>query len=226
MTNTTFSVILPLYKQLNHAEHLYKTYTEALDTLGESWELLFIVNGFDDGAADKLKSINNRPNVKVHYLANGGWGRAVKYGLAQGTGKYLCYTNSARTEIPDLLMILNYAKVNNDNVVKATRIIREKMTRKIGSPSYNLECRILYKVPIWDVNGTPKVLPRKVYDQINITSDDDLIDAEIMIKCVRHKVKIIEIPVISTTRLAGKSTTNYSSAFKMYKGLFRFRNHD
>jgi glycosyltransferase involved in cell wall biosynthesis len=226
MTNTTFSVILPLYKQVNHAEHLYNTYTSALDTLGESWELLFIVNGFDDGAADKLRSINTRPNVKVLYLEVGGWGRAVKYGLAQGTGKYLCYTNSARTEIDDLLMILNYAKVNNDNVVKATRIIREKMTRKIGSTLYNLECRILYKVPIWDVNGTPKVLPRKVYDQLNITSDDDLIDAEIMIKCVRNKVKIIEIPVISTTRLAGKSTTNYSSAFKMYKGLFRFKNHD
>jgi hypothetical protein len=125
-------------------------------------------------------------------------------------------------------MILNYAKVNNDNVVKATRIIREKMTRKIGSTLYNLECRILYQVPIWDVNGTPKVIPRKVYEQLDVRSDDDLIDAEIMIKCVRNKVRIIEIPVISTVALsAGSSTTNYASAYKMYKGLLRFRDkHD
>ncbi|MES2703044.1 MAG: glycosyltransferase [Bacteroidota bacterium] len=223
MIQPTFTVILPLYKQVGHAEHLYNTYTQHLSAMSDSWELLFIVNGANDGAVEKLNSINKFPNVKVLWLEKGGWGRAVKFGLAQGAGKYLCYTNSARTEIEDLIMILNYARVNNDNVVKATRIIREKMTRKIGSTLYNLECRILFQVPIWDVNGTPKVIPQKVYQQLDIESDDDLIDAEIVIKCVRKGVKIIEIPVISTTRISGSSTTNYASAYKMYKGLFRFR---
>ncbi len=224
MTAPTFSIILPLYKQLNHAEHLYNTYTNHLDSLGETWEILFIVNGVDDGAVARLNSLNNRPNVKVHWLEKGGWGRAVKYGLAQAQGKYLCYTNSARTEIADLLLILNYAKVNNDNVVKATRIIREKFTRKVGSTLYNLECRILYKVPIWDINGTPKVLPRKVYDKLNIVSDDDLIDAEIIVRCAKMGVLIIDIPVVSTTRISGSSTTNFKSAFKMYSGAFKLRN--
>lgn len=219
----TFSVILPMYKQLAHAEHLYHTYVTHLNQLNTGWELLFIVNGVDDGSIAKLNEINKLDNVKVLWLEKGGWGRAVKFGLAQASGKYLCYTNSARTEIEDLILILNYAAVNNDNVVKATRIIREKMIRKVGSTLYNLECRILYQVPIWDVNGTPKVLPRKVYEEIDITSDDDLIDAEIVIKCVRQKIKIIEIPVISTTRISGSSTTNFKSAYKMYKGLLRFK---
>ena len=224
MANPTFSIILPLYKQVNHAEYLYNTYTEALSTLNDSWEILFVVNGNNDGAVEKLNGLNKLENVKVLWLENGGWGRAVKFGLSQAQGKYLCYTNSARTEISDLLMILNYAKVNTDNVVKATRIIREKLMRKVGSTLYNLECRILYKVPVWDVNGTPKVIPQKVYNQLNITSDDDLIDAEIIIKCTRNKNPIIEIPVVSTTRISGSSTTNFLSAYKMYSGLFRFRN--
>ena len=224
MANPTFSIILPLYKQVNHAEYLYNTYTEALSTLNDSWEILFVVNGNNDGAVEKLNGLNKLENVKVLWLENGGWGRAVKFGLSQAQGKYLCYTNSARTEISDLLMILNYAKVNTDNVVKATRIIREKLMRKVGSTLYNLECRILYKVPVWDVNGTPKVIPQKVYNQLNITSDDDLIDAEIIIKCTRNKNPIIEIPVVSTTRISGASTTNFLSAYKMYSGLFRFRN--
>jgi hypothetical protein len=220
---TTFSVILPLYKQVSHAELLYKTYVENLDKLDESWELLFIVNGVDDGAVAKLNSLNARPNVKVLWLEKGGWGRAVKFGMAQAEGKYLCYTNSARTEIEDLIMILNYAKVNNDNVVKATRIIREKMIRKVGSTLYNFECRMLYKVPVWDVNGTPKVIPKRIYDELGITSDDDLIDAEIIIKCSKKNVRIIEIPVISTARISGSSTTNFASAYKMYAGLLRFK---
>ncbi len=114
---TTFSIILPLYKQESHAELLYKTYVEQLDSLEESWELLFIVNGVDDGAIEKLHNLNSRPNVKILWLEKGGWGRAVKYGMAQAEGKYLCYTNSARTDIEDLIMILKYAKVNDDTVL-------------------------------------------------------------------------------------------------------------
>ena len=224
MTDPVFSIILPLYKQVSHVEHLYDTYTQNLDTLGLSWELLFVVNGFDDGAYDKLLKLNQKENVRIFNLEKGGWGMAVKFGLSQARGKYLCYTNSARTEIGDLLMILNYARVNNDNVVKATRIIREKLIRKAGSILYNLECRILYKVPIWDINGTPKVIPRKVYNELSVESEDDLIDAEIIIKCARKKVLIIDIPVVSTIRISGSSTTNFKSAFKMYSGILRFRN--
>lgn len=219
----TFSIILPLYKQVGHAEQLYNTYTQHLDTLNDTWELIFVVNGANDGAVEKLNSINTRDNVRVCWLEKGGWGRAVKYGLAEGKGKYLCYTNSARTDIDDLILILNYARVNNDNVVKATRIIREKLVRKVGSTLYNFECRLLYKVPIWDVNGTPKVIPRHVYSELDITSDDDLIDAEIIIKCVRKGVRIIEIPVVLTARISGSSTTNFASAYKMYSGLLRFK---
>jgi glycosyltransferase involved in cell wall biosynthesis len=224
MMQPVFSIILPLYKQVNHAAHLYDTYTRQLDTLGDSWELLFIVNGVDDGAVDRLNKMNTRDNVKVLYLQKGGWGRAVKFGLAEAKGKYLCYTNSARTEIKDLMLILNYARVNNDNVVKATRIIREKLIRKAGSILYNLECRILFRVPVWDINGTPKVLPRKVYDEMTILSDDDLIDAEIIARCAKKEVMIIEIPVVSTTRISGSSTTNFRSAFKMYWGAVKLKN--
>src|SRR4051812_45636427 len=106
MSHIKFSIILPLYKQVDHAVELYNTYTTNLNRLSDSWELLFIVNGTNDGTADKLNKINTSHNVKVHYLEKGGWGRAVKFGLAQAKGKYLCYTNSARTEINDLILIL------------------------------------------------------------------------------------------------------------------------
>jgi glycosyltransferase involved in cell wall biosynthesis len=223
MSAPVFSIILPFYKQINHAEGIYNTYCEHLDKLKEEWEIIFVINGTDDGTQKKLESLNKRPNVRIERIEKGGWGRAVKYGLAQAKGNYLCYTNTARTDINDLILILKYALVNDDNVVKATRIIREKFSRKLGSTLYNLECRMLFRVPIWDVNGTPKVLPRKVYNAITITSEDDLIDAEIIALCAKNKVKIIEIPVIATKRLSGKSTTNYISAFNMYKGLLRLK---
>ncbi len=223
MSAPIFSIILPFYKQINHVDSIYNTYCEHLDKLGFPWEMIFVINGPDDGTEEKLGKMNTRDNIVIERLEKGGWGRAVKHGLAMAKGKYLCYTNTARTDINDLIMILKYAMVNEDNVVKATRIIREKFIRKLGSTLYNLEARMLFRVPIWDVNGTPKVLPRKVYENMTIVSEDDLIDAEIIARCVKNRVRIIEIPVIATKRLSGKSTTNYNSAFKMYRGLFKLR---
>lgn len=225
MKQPTFSVILPLYKQKNHVVGLIKEYVKALDSLQDTWELLLIVNGVDDGAVEVAKkNVPNGKNVHVHFLEKGGWGRAVKYGLEHAKGHFLCYTNSARTEVKDLVAILKYAKVNDEVFLKATRIIRESWIRKIGSTLYNLENRLLFKTAVWDVNGTPKVLPRNIYESFTITSDDDLIDAEVVAKISKRKIPIFEYPIVSLTRLEGKSTTNWKSAYNMYRGLLRLHN--
>jgi hypothetical protein len=44
--------------------------------------------------------------------------------------------------------------------VKANRKIRDHWSRRLGSLLYNLECRALFDLSVWDVNGTPKVFPR------------------------------------------------------------------
>src|ERR1700752_983941 len=111
MSQPVFSIILPFYKQINHVESIYTTYCEHLDKLNESWEMIFVINGPDDGTKKKLESLNNRSNVIIETLEKGGWGRAVKHGLAKASGKYLCYTNTARTDINDLILILKYARV-------------------------------------------------------------------------------------------------------------------
>jgi hypothetical protein len=170
-----------------------------------------------------LEKICNRENIIIETLAQAGWGRAVKHGLSIAKGTYLCYTNTARTDISDLLIILKCAVSNKNNVVKATRIIRESWVRKVGSTLYNIQFRLLFRYPIWDVNGTPKVLPRDFFESIKIKSEDDVIDAEIIARCVNHRVRVIEVPVWMTNRLSGKSTTNFMSAARMYKGLYHLR---
>ncbi|HXP52202.1 MAG TPA: glycosyltransferase family 2 protein [Bacteroidia bacterium] len=224
MSDITFSIILPAYKQENQIAILYETYLSALNTLNDSWELIFVINGQKDNSQKILEGLSkNNPNVKIHILEKGGWGRAVKYGISVAEGKFVCYTNSARTNIEDLVLMLKYAKVNDNVIIKATRIIRESFFRKFGSVLYNFENRFLFKTPIWDVNGTPKIIPRKILDAFEIVSDDDLIDAEIIAKCFKRKFMVVEIPVVSTKRISGKSTTNIGSALKMYWGLFRIK---
>jgi glycosyltransferase involved in cell wall biosynthesis len=218
------SVILPIYNQSSQLEYLFEQYTSKLETLNVTWEVLFIVNGSKDDSHEKALAYSKQnPNVKTFNLEKGGWGRAVKFGLSKAEGELVCYTNSARTTIEDLILVLKCSLANDDIVIKTTRVIRESFTRKIGSMVYNYENRILLGTPLWDVNGTPKVIPAKYLDGLNIFSEGDLIDAEIMAKLFRKNVQLIEILITSTKRISGKSTTKFSSALKMYKGLFKLK---
>ncbi len=220
--NPRISVILPIYNQSDQLDFLFKQYTTRLPELKVNWELLLIVNGSKDDSYAKAKKLAaQQTNVIVHNLELGGWGRAVKYGLKQAKGDLVTYTNSARTSIDDLILILTYALASDQTAIKTTRVIRESFIRKIGSILYNYENRILLGTPLWDVNGTPKVLPAKALQNIELYSDGDLIDAELMAKIYRNQTQIVEILIVSTKRISGRSTTGFKSAFKMYAGLFK-----
>lgn len=221
---TQLSVILPIYNQEDQIQFLFEQYTDRLDRLNVSWELLFVVNGSKDNSYARALAVAERnQNVKVFNLQEGGWGRAVKFGIAHAKGNLVCYTNSARTSIEDLGLILQYALANDSIVIKTTRVVRESFIRKLGSMLYNYENRLLLGTPLWDVNGTPKVIPAKYLSGMQIISEGDLIDAEIMSRLFKNHAQIVEVLILSTKRISGRSTTSFKSAWKMYKGLFRLK---
>jgi len=218
------SIILPVYKQASHIEVIYGNYTTILNEQDFSYELIFVVNGPKDGSYEKCRSlaqINN--NIRAYEIEESGWGRAVKYGISVADSALIAYTNSARTNVNDLITTIRFAAVDHQTVVKANRIIRESFLRRLGSVIYNFENRYFFNTAIWDVNGTPKVFPKKVLKSIDIQSNDDLIDAELMAVCRQRNIITIEVPVYFTDRISGKSTTNFKSAIKMYSGLLKLK---
>jgi glycosyltransferase involved in cell wall biosynthesis len=219
------SVVLPIYNQAGQIEYLFEQYTTRLPQLGVTWEVLFVVNGSKDESYAKVSELaKQNSNVKVFNLELGGWGRAVKFGIANASGELICYTNSARTTMDDLQLILTYALATEGMVLKTTRVIRESFVRKMGSILYNYENRTLLGTPIWDVNGTPKVFASKLIKSLDLVSDGDLIDAEVMAKVYRKDVQIVEVLIVSTKRIGGdKSTTTFKSAWKMYTGLLNLK---
>jgi hypothetical protein len=108
-------------------------------------------------------------------------------------------------------------------VLKANRKIRDNWRRRLGSLIYNLECRALFDLPIWDINGTPKVFPREFGALLELERDDDLIDLEFAWVCKREDYPILEVPLLATQRHGGRSTTNYGSALRMYVGAWRLK---
>jgi glycosyltransferase involved in cell wall biosynthesis len=218
------SIILPVYRQADHIGRIVAEYSEALAKLNASYELLLVVNGSGDNSQEVCEALDSEnPAVRAIMLDGSGWGRAVKCGVRHAKGELLCYTNSARTSAYDLQLLLMYALVYPQVVVKANRKIRESFARRLGSLMYNLECRALFDLSAWDINGTPKVFPRDFAPLLDLREDGDLIDLEFNVLCRRHEYQMVEVPIFSKRRHGGKSTTNYGTALRLYTGAWKLK---
>lgn len=224
MSEGLISIVLPVHNQADHIGEIIAEYETALAKLPQPHELIPVVNNSRDKSWDICQDLAARsPTVRPVQTEKGGWGLAVNLGLREARGDLLCYTNSARTTGQDLTLLLLYAVVWPKVVIKANRKVRESWRRRLGSLLYNLECRALFDLSVWDINGTPKVFPRSFAGLANLTRNDDLIDLEFLARCRRANYPVLEVPIFSTRRHGGKSTTGLRSAVKMYWGAWRLR---
>jgi glycosyltransferase involved in cell wall biosynthesis len=225
-THVDISIVLPVYNQADHIATIAADYLATLENLKQSVELILVVNGNNDGSLECCRDLESKyEQVKVLDLKRPGWGRAVRAGLEAASGNVLCYTNSARTSTYCLALHIMLAVAHPDLVIKANRRLRYPLMRRLGSVLYNAQCRNLFDLAVWDVNGTPKAFSRATYDQLDLKEDGDLIDVELLIRCKFLGRQILEVPVVTEVRHGGESTTNIGSALKMYSGAFRMWRH-
>jgi glycosyltransferase involved in cell wall biosynthesis len=218
------SVVLPVHNQADHIAEVVREYAAALGRMPLRHELVLVPNGSTDATEAVCTELAKElPTVRSEPIERGGWGRAVRHGLKHAKGDLLCYTNSARTAPNELTLTILYASVHPGTVVKANRKIRDHWSRRLGSLLYNLECRALFDLSVWDVNGTPKVFPRSCSRLLELKHEDDLIDAEFVWVCRDAEYPMLEVPVFSSRRFGGKSTTTLKSAFRMYYGAWALR---
>lgn len=219
MTVPQVSVVLPVHNQADHLRELLIQYVTVLDRLPFPYELILVANACTDDSPEIVRELAGRyGQIRLIDTDRKGWGSSVKIGLRETRGPWISYTNLARTRPEDLLLALLYAVCHPGTVVKAARKIRLGWSRRIGSFLYNLECRLLFGLPHGDVNGTPKVFPRSCGKLLSLERDDDLIDLEFNIICRREKYPLLEVPIFSSRRFGGRSTTNLKSAWRMYGG--------
>jgi glycosyltransferase involved in cell wall biosynthesis len=207
------SIVLPVHNQA------VREYESGLSKLPVPYEIVLVVNGSTDSSLSVCRGLESADSrVKVLESAQGGWGRAVLLGLESARGDLLCYTNLARTRADDLALLLLYGLTHPDVVVKANRKIRDSLYRRLGSLLFNLECRALFDLSYWDINGTPKVFPRTLGRLLALTREDDLVDLEFHVVCREEGYRVLEVPIFSNVRHGGRSTTNHRSALALYWG--------
>ena len=83
---------------------------------------------------------------------------------------------------------------------------------------------MLFSVNDHDLNGTPKIFKKSIFENINLVSKGWFIDAEVMIKFSELSSKIGDVPVVFKKREKGASKVNIRAVFGFIKEMLMRNN--
>lgn len=210
--------------QADHIEKVIRAYYQELTRAGFSFELIAVVNGTTDNSFQICKKVAlDLVNMRVYELKEGGYGRGVLYGLKQSRGKYLCYVNCARVYADELIACLKKFNKHSQTILHGVRIKRDSPLRKITSWIFNFGCWLLTGIYSKDLNGTPKIFSRQIYNTLQLKSLDSMIDLELLEKAKKNKIPIIETPIYKNIRHGGRSTSSWKTSLRLIRELISYR---
>ncbi len=110
-------------------------------------------------------------------------------------------------------------------LLKVRRRFRmDGLKRKLVSVVYNLVANALFGgLGSIDVNGNPKLFPRELLGRLDLRSKDWFLDAEILIKAKRLRVRVFEMNVFGHMREGGASSVRFGTCLEFVKNLLRAR---
>lgn len=165
---------------------------------------LVIVN---DGSTDNTRSILSEINRKtakplitvLHHKRNMGKGAAIKTGLMKVSGKYVMVQDADLEYSPDEIKnLFTEAEKIGNGIVFGTRSHHKKkgyIVAQIGNWYLNVMFNFLFGYHLTDSYTCYKLLPRVIWEKINLKSNGFEIDSELIAKLGINGYKITEIPI-------------------------------
>jgi glycosyltransferase involved in cell wall biosynthesis len=166
-----YSVVAPNFNESASCQEFYRRIKEAMENLGESWELVWVDDGSTDESTQIIREIaKNDSHVRpVIFARNFGHQIAVTAGLDYSRGQAVVIMDSDLQDPPEVVPDLVAKWKEGFEVVYAIRSEREGETWfKLFTAS--LFYRLIYRIT--DVNiprdtGDFRLLDRKVVDVLN-----------------------------------------------------------
>lgn len=200
------SVILPCH---NEEKAIAYCILEAQKALRESDLCGEII--VSDSSNDDSEAIAKKYADKVVSHGLKGYGQAYLEGIRFATGQYLFLADADGTydfkEIPRFIFQLTQGYdlvIGNRLNKKIHHGAMPWLHRYVGSPLLSLLARIVFKVPIYDINSGQRAITREGWNKLNLTSSGMEFASEMIIRAKQENLKIKEIDVQYLPRI-GKS---------------------
>lgn len=164
----TYSIIAPIYNEIENLPELYRRVKEVMDSNGETWELVLVDDGSTDGSTEKIRELAEKDKTvrPVIFARNFGHQVAITAGWDYARGDAIVIIDADLQDPPEVILELAKKWKEGYEVVYAVRGEREgESWFKLWTASlfYRLIYRITdVKIPV--DTGDFRLMDRKVVD--------------------------------------------------------------
>ncbi|MBN1559545.1 glycosyltransferase family 2 protein [candidate division KSB1 bacterium] len=204
----SLSIFYPVYNDWATIGSMVAESIITAEKFSDDFEILLV----DDGSREKTKDIlvfleKTYPQVRViTHASNRGYGGALKSGFEQASKEYIFYTDGdAQYDVRELIKLVDAMNENVD-VVNGWKIRRHDPFYRIYiGKMYQYISKVLFSLPIRDVDCDFRLMRKSVFENIHLLSDSGTICVEMIFKLGRKGVRFAEVPVTHYYRSSGKS---------------------
>jgi glycosyltransferase involved in cell wall biosynthesis len=163
-----FSIVVPIYDELENIPELYRRLRATLESVGETWELILVDDGSTDGSTERIRELASQDKRvrPVIFARNFGHQVAITAGWDYARGDAVVIIDADLQDPPEFIPELIARWRKGYEVVYAVRAGREGESwfKKVtASLFYRLIYRITdVKIPL--DSGDFRLLDRKVVD--------------------------------------------------------------
>jgi glycosyltransferase involved in cell wall biosynthesis len=223
------SFIVPCYNEEEIVGYTIPRLITAFDRAAYRLQLIAVDNGSRDGTGQILKELaaTNKSVVYHRVETNEGYGNGVLSAIPLCAASLIgIIPADGQVDAEDVVLLYEAAVAAKGRVLaKARRRFRmDGPLRTSVSFAYNLLVRILWpRLGSFDVNGSPKILPRDVLISMRPKSKEWFLDPEIMIKAHYMGVRVLEFNVFSRVRNSGTSHVRMWTCWEFFWKLLYYR---
>jgi glycosyltransferase involved in cell wall biosynthesis len=227
----SLTAIVLCYRAEESIRHVIDPLYKHLQESGVPFELVLVSN-YERDREDRTPAIvrdfaAEHENVRtVIEPKAGAMGWDMRSGLDAATGDCLVVIDGdSQNPVEDVLRMYQEMLRTGADVMKGRRIARfDGPYRRVVSGGYNALFVALFRTRgLWDINGKPKGMTRAAYEQLNLSSDDWFIDAEIILAARRAGLRIVEMPVIFNRNEERASFVKPGAILEFLRNMVRTR---
>lgn len=222
----SISAFFPAYNDAGTIASMVVTILLTLREITDDYEVLVINDGSQDHTSavlDELARVYPDEVRIIHHPQNRGYGGALRSGFAHATKEWIFYTDGDAQYDPRELTNL-VALVSDDiDFINGWKIERnDPLHRIVIGRIYQYVIKFFFSLKLTDVDCDFRLIRRRVFDQVQLTSNSGVICVEMMRKVQDNGFALGETPVHHFHRAYGKSQFfNFSRLFRVAKDLLK-----
>jgi glycosyltransferase involved in cell wall biosynthesis len=202
------SLVFPAYDEAANLPILLPRALAIGEASGHSFEIVIVDDGSRDTSFEVVTAWATRePRIRgVRHARNRGYGAALRTGLRTARGELVFFSDAdLQFELSEIDRLL--AHTGQFEIVAGVRAPRrDPWLRRVIARIWGWLIRLLFQLPVRDIDCAFKIFRREVLDAIPIESIGAFVNTEILVRARAAGFRIHQVPVTHHPRRSGRQT--------------------